>query len=186
MSILFSSMFTGISVLWDKQFGFLQEVLVAPVSRISIIMGRTLGGATTALIQGFIILFIAIGLGVPVSSIYGLILTFLFMVLIAFTAVGFGLVIASKMKDFQGFPLIMNLVIMPLIFISTAFFPVENNALMQKIVIFNPIFYMVDGLRGSLIGSSSMLNPLVDLLAVFIICCIMLFLGSYFFSKSEA
>jgi len=185
MAILFSSMFTGISVLWDKQFGFLQEVLVAPVSRISIIIGRTLGGATTALIQGFIILFIAIALGVPVSSITGLILTFIFMILIAFTAVGFGLVLATKMKDFQGFPLIMNLVIMPLIFLSSAFFPVEGNEIWQRIVMINPIFYMVDGLRGSLIGGSNILHPLVDLFAVFIICSIMLFLGSYFFSKSE-
>ena len=87
MAILFSSMFTGISVLWDRQFGFLQEVLVAPISRFSIIIGRTLGGATTALIQGFIILIIAIGLGVKVTSALGLALTIIFMILIAFTAV---------------------------------------------------------------------------------------------------
>ena len=68
MGILFSSMFTGVSVLWDKQFGFLQEVLVAPISRISIILGRTFGGATTAIIQGFIILLIAIGLGISISN----------------------------------------------------------------------------------------------------------------------
>jgi ABC-2 type transport system permease protein len=186
MAILFSSMFTGISVLWDKQFGFLQEVLVAPISRFSIIVGRTLGGATTALIQGFIILFIAIGLGVPISGFTGLLLTLAFMILIAFTAVGFGLTLASKMQDFQGFPLIMNLVVMPLLFLSSAFFPVTSHEALRTIAYFNPMFYMVDGLRGSLIGSNNVMNPLVDLVIVFFICIVMMSIGSYFFSKSEA
>ncbi len=190
MAILFSSMFTGISVLWDKQFGFLQEVLVAPVSRFSIIIGRTLGGATVALIQGFIILLIALGLGVKISGVFGLLLTFVFMILIAFTAVGFGLVLASKMEDFQGFQLIMNLLIMPLLFLSSAFFPVTADPRqlipIDKICFFNPLFYMVDGLRGSLITGTATVNPpLLDLLVVLVVCIIMMGLGSYFFSKSE-
>jgi ABC-2 type transport system permease protein len=187
MAILFSSMFTGISVLWDKQFGFLQEVLVAPISRLSIITGRTLGGATTALIQGFFILLIAIiGLGVPVSGPFGMTLTFIMMLLIAFSAVGFGLILASKMNDFQSFPLIMNLVIMPLLFLSSAFFPVAQDKTLQTIAYFNPLFYMVDGLRGSLIGEeSSVLPPAMDIIIVFVICLIMMTIGSYLFSKSE-
>lgn len=186
MAIIFSSMFTGVSVLWDKQFGFLQEVLVAPVSRLSIIIGRTLGGATTALIQGFIILIIAIVLGVPISSGFGLIATILFMLLISFTAVGFGLVIASKMRDFQSFPLIMNILIMPLLFLSSAFFPVSQDSALQTIAYFNPMFYMVDGLRGTLIGGSNVLPPITNLAVVFVICILMMTLGSYLFSKSEA
>jgi ABC-2 type transport system permease protein len=186
MAILFSSMFTGISVLWDKQFGFLQEVLVAPIRRISIIIGRTLGGATIALIQGFIILFIAIALGVPLPGPFGFLLTVLFMFLIALGAVGFGLVIASKMKDFQGFPLIMNLVLMPLLFLSSAFFPVASNEAMKTIAFVNPFFYMVDGLRGSLIGTGNLLSPFVDLVVVLFICTILMSIGSYLFSKSEA
>ena len=190
MAILFSSMFTGISVLWDKQFGFLQEVLVAPVSRFSIIIGRTLGGATIALIQGFIILFIAFGLGVPIAGISGLLLTIVFMVLSAFTAVGFGLVIASKMENFQGFQIIMNLIIMPLLFMSSAFFPIATNPnipnIIAKLSFFNPLFYMVDGIRGSLTGVNNVVDPLVDLVIVLVICIFMLGLGSYFFSKSEA
>jgi len=186
MAILFSSMFTGISVLWDKQFGFLQEVLVAPVSRFSIIIGRTLGGATVALIQGFIILLIALGLGVKISGVFGLLLTFVFMILIAFTAVGFGLVLASKMEDFQGFQLIMNLLVMPLLFLSSAFFPVTSNPTMKIISSFNPLFYMVDGLRGSLVTGAATVNPpMLDLLVVLVVCVIMMGLGSYFFSKSE-
>ena len=186
MAILFSSMFTGISVLWDKQFGFLQEVLVAPVSRISIIIGRTLGGATTALIQGFIILIIAIGIGVRISSISGLILTIIFMILIAFSAVGFGLVLASKMQDFQAFPLIMNLIIMPLLFLSSAFFPVTQNQAMRTIAYVNPMFYMVDGLRGALIGTNNILPIYIDFIVVIGFCTFMMAIGSYFFSKSEA
>jgi len=188
MSILFSSMFAGISVLWDKQFGFLQEVLVAPVSRISIIVGRTLGGATTAIIQGFIILIIAIAIGTPISGSIGFILTIIFMILIAFSAVGFGLILASKMQDFQSFPIIMNLIIMPLLFLSSAFFPVAENKTLLTIAYFNPMFYMVDGLRGSMIGidNSVIQNPFISLIIVLIICILMLFLGSYLFSKSEA
>jgi len=189
MAILFSSVFTGVSILYDKQFGFLQEVLVAPVSRLSITIGRTLGGGTTALIQGFIILIITIFIRIEIPSIFGLILTVIFMILISFTAVGFGLLLASKMEDFQGFQIIMNLLIMPLFFLSSAFFPIANTGLPDFLVAVsfaNPLFYMVDGLRGSLTGINNVFHPLVDLVIVFIFCVIMLSLGSHSFGKSEA
>lgn len=186
MSIMFSSMFAGISVLWDKQFGFLQEVLVAPISRISIIIGRTLGGATTALFQGFIILFIVIAINIPISSVFGLFLTIIFMLLIAFSSVGFGLILASKMQDFQGFPLVMNLVLMPLLLLSSAFFPVTSQDILEKIAYLNPMFYMVDGMRGSLTGINNILPIYINLSVVFIFCIVMMFIGSYLFSKSEA
>ena len=186
MSIIFSSMFTGISVLWDKQFGFLQEVLVAPISRFTIVVGRTLGGATISLFQGLIILAIAILLGTPISSAFGLILTIVFMILGAFTAVGFGLILASKMNDFQSFPLIMNLVIMPLLFLSSAFFPVDTIPAMQTIAYLNPLFYIVDGIRGSLLGTAYVNEPIINFIVVLLICITMLGIGSYFFSKSEA
>ncbi len=190
MAILFSSMFTGISVLWDKQFGFLQEVLVAPISRFSIIFGRTIGGATTALIQGIIILLLSLVLGIKIYSIPGLILTIIFMVLLAFTAVGFGLVMASKMQDFHGFQIITNLIFMPLFFLSSAFFPIASNTnlpdFLIKLSFINPLFFMVDGLRGSLTGMNNVLHPLIDLVIVFGICIFMMALGSYFFTKSEA
>lgn len=189
MAILFSSMFTGISVLWDRQFGFLQEVLVAPVSRFSIIMGRTLGGVTTALIQGYIILFIAFGLGIPIAGVSGLLTTIAFMIIIGFTAVGFGLVIASKIEDFQGFQIIMNLILMPLLFTSSAFFPIAANPEMPDIIaklsFLNPMFYMVDGIRGSLTGQNNIVDPVIDFIIVLAICIFMLGLGSYLFSKSE-
>jgi len=187
MAIMFSSMFTGVSVLWDKQFGFLQEVLVAPIKRISIILGRTFGGATTALMQGFIILVIAIILGINIPDIFGFILLFIMMILTSFTAVGFGLILASKMNDFQGFQVIMNLIIMPLFFLSSAFFPISDSlpGWLKMISYGNPLFYMVDGMRGSLTGVNNIFPPLVDILIVFSICLVMMGLGSYFFSKSE-
>lgn len=190
MAILFSSIFTGISVLWDKQFGFLQEVLVAPISRFSIIFGRTMGGATTALIQGLIILIIAFAIGIKAASVFGLILTLIFMVLISFTAVGFGLVIASKMEDFQGFQIIVNLIILPLFFLSSALFPIATNYELPEIVrnlsYVNPLFYMVDGIRGSFTSQEIVaLPPLINLGITFLIMMIMMGLGSYFFSKSE-
>jgi ABC-2 type transport system permease protein len=188
MAILFSSIFTGISILYDKQFGFLQEVLVAPVSRFSIIIGRTLGGGTQALIQGFIILIIIITIGIEIQSALSLVLTVIFMILISFTAVGFGLLLASKMEDFQGFQIIMNLLIMPLFFLSSAFFPIADSGLPDFVVtisFFNPLFYMVDGIRGSLTGINNVFHPLFDLLIVFVFCVIMLTLGSHSFGKSE-
>lgn len=189
MAILFSSMFTGISVLWDRQFGFLQEVLVAPISRFSIIIGRTLGGATLALIQGYIILIISFALGVPINGLMGLIVTIGFMVLLAFTAVGFGLAIASKIENFQGFQIIVNLIIMPLLFTSSAFFPIASNPELPDIIVrlsyFNPLFYMVDGIRGSLIGVDNLVDPLINFIIVLAICIFTLGLGAYFFSRYE-
>jgi ABC-2 type transport system permease protein len=188
MAILFSSMFTGVSVLWDKQSGFLQEVLVAPVSRLSIVIGRTFGGATIALFQGFIIMIIALVLGVPIVDFQGLLLTIVIMVLLSFTAVGFGLIIASKMRDFEGFQSIMSLILMPLLFLSSAFYPI-NDSLPGWLLILsycNPLFYMIDGIRGSLTGVNNVLHPLVDLGIILAVCIIIMGLGTYFFNKSEA
>jgi ABC-2 type transport system permease protein len=188
MAILFSSMFTGVSVLWDRQFGFLQEVLVAPVSRLSIVIGRTFGGAAIALLQGFIILVISLAMGVRVVGLGGLLLTILIMVLLSFTAVGFGLIVASLIKDFEGFQVIMNLILMPLLFLSSAFFPVvdSSSVWLKTISLANPLFYMIDGIRGSLTGVNNLFSPFFDLALIAIMCVIVMGLGSYFFSKSEA
>jgi len=188
MAILFSSMFTGVSVLWDKQSGFLQEVLVAPVSRLSIVIGRTLGGATIALFQGFIIMIIALLLGVPIIDIQGLLLTIVIMVLLSFTAVGFGLIIASKMRDFEGFQSLMSLILMPLLFLSSAFYPISDSlpGWLQVLSYCDPLFYMIDGIRGSLTGANNVLPPVVDLGIILVLCIIIMGLGTYFFNKSEA
>jgi ABC-2 type transport system permease protein len=187
MAILFSSMFTGVSVLWDKQSGFLQEVLVAPVSRLSIVIGRTLGGATIALFQGFIIMIIALLLGLPIIDAQGLLLTIIIMVLLSFTAVGFGLIIASKMRDFEGFQSIMSLILMPLLFLSSAFYPIRDPlpSWLQALSYCNPLFYMIDGIRGSLTGANNVLHPIIDVGVILVLCIIIMGLGTYYFNKSE-
>jgi ABC-2 type transport system permease protein len=184
MSVVFSSIFSGVSVIWDKQFGFLKEVLVAPVSRLTIVIGQTLGGSTIALIQGVIVLGISILLGVQVR-VFGLLPAFLFMILIAFFSVNIGLIIASRLEDFEGFQLIMNLFIMPLIFLSGAFFPIENVPNWMKIVmLINPLTYAVDGLRGWLIGASS-LSIYLDFIIIIILSISLMLIGAYAFSKTE-
>ena len=156
MTMLFTSMFAGISVLWDKEFGFLKEIMVAPVSRTAIILGRIAGGITTALIQGFSILIISLLLGFKiVNPLVALFLAFLFMILIGIGFIGFGVAIASKMEDIQGFSTIMNLIVFPLFLLSGAFFPVTNlPGWLKPIALIDPLTYGVDGLRVSLIGFS--------------------------------
>jgi len=185
MSILFPSVFVGLSVLWDKQFGFLQEVLVAPVSRLSIVIGRTLGGATTALIQGLIVLIIATVLGVSFQLSLSLILAFVFMVLIAFVAIGIGLIIASKMESIEGFQFVVSLFVFPLLFLSSPFSPLESlPSWLRTIAFVDPITYGVDGLRATLIGYSYF--PIyINLIVLIVLSVVMMGLGSYFFSKSE-
>jgi ABC-2 type transport system permease protein len=184
MSVIFSSLFAGVSVLWDRQFGFLQEVLVAPVSRLTIVVGQTLGGSTIALLQGFFIMVAAQVLGVRFIA-HQLPLALLFMVLIAFFSAGLGLIIASRLEDPHGFQVIMNLIIIPMVFLSTAFFPLEGlPGWLQGVVYLNPLTYGVDGLRGWLIGVFG-LSPLLDLGLLAGFCTTTLLAAAYLFSTSE-
>ena len=118
MAILFMAMFSGIEVIYDRQFGFLKETLVAPISRLEIIVGRTLGGATVSIIQGLIVFVIAIIGGFRPTNWVHLPLALLFMAIIGILFTAVGTAIASRMEDMQGFPIIMNFVIMPLFFLS--------------------------------------------------------------------
>jgi ABC-2 type transport system permease protein len=186
MGMLFTSMFAGISVLWDREFGFLKEIMIAPVTRVSIVLGRIAGGATTALIQGVLILFISMLIGFTVPGILSFLTAIVFMILIATTFIGLGLVFASKMRDMQGFSLIMNFVIFPLFFLSGAIFPVENLPGWIRFVSFlDPLTYGIDGLRGSLIGFSSF-SIAFDFIVLVGFSLTMVFLGAYFFEKSES
>ena len=123
MTLLFSSMFAGISVLWDKEFGFLKEILVAPVSRVSIVLGKVSAGMTTGVIQAFIILGISMLLGVEITGIAGVLASVIFILLISMSFVSLGIAFASRMRDMQGFQIIMNFLIMPIWILSGAFFP---------------------------------------------------------------
>jgi ABC-2 type transport system permease protein len=185
MTVLFNSMFSGIELIWDRQFGFLKETLVAPVSRLSIMIGRTLGGATTALIQGVIIMAVCTVAGFRVQNLSLLPVAFLFMALIATTFTALGTGIASLLTDFQGFQLVMNLVVMPAFFLSGALFPLgEAPAPIQFIASFDPLSFGVDGLRTALIGVAHFGIP-VDLGVLAIFTTLFLGFGGYLFSRIQ-
>ena len=186
MSLLFSSTFGGLSVLWDKEFGFLKEIMVAPVSRVSIVLGRIAGGVTTALMQSISILGVSFLMGFKISTILSLLMAIVFMALISVCFLGLGLIFASKMKDMQGFNIVFNFVIFPLFFLSGALYPLENFPLWLRYISYiDPLTYGVDGLRGVLIGVSSF-SVLFNLSMMTGISLLMIFLGAYFFEKSEA
>ena len=185
MSILFTSMFNGIEVIWDRQFGFLKETLVAPVPRYKIMLGRTLGGATAAFLQGIVVLLIAMAIGFRIHNWLLLPVALLFMALTAIFFTALGTALASKLDDMQAFPLIMNFLIMPIFFLSGALFPLDNIPRALEIVVrFDPLTYNVDGIRGALTGTSH-LGLGIDFLIMAVLTIIILWIGSYLFSKIE-
>ena len=184
MSILFTSVFSGIEIIWDRQFGFLKETLVAPVSRLSIMIGRTLGGATTAFVQGIIVLLITLVVGFRPEFIIGhIILAFLFMFGISVVFTACGTAMASVMEDIQGFGLIVNLVIMPTFFLSGALFPLDGSpAIIRFITSINPLTYGVDGVRTMLSGITHF-GAALDGGILVIVAVIITTIGAYLFSK---
>ncbi len=184
MSILFTSMFTGIEVIWDRQFGFLKETLVAPVTRFKIMFGRTLGGATTGIFQGILVLIIAAIIGFrPELALIPL--SIIFMILIGLFFTSLGTAIASKLEDMQGFNLIMNFLVMPLFFLSGALFPLQDAPEFLKIIsYFDPLTYGVDGLRATLTGMSQFGIGL-DLVVCTVLTLIVLWIGAKLFSDIQ-
>lgn len=185
MSIIFTSMFSGMEIVWDRQFGFLKETLVAPVSRTKIMLGRTLGGATIAVFQGVIVLIIATIAGFrPDAAMIPLALVYMILTALLFTALGTA--IASRLNDMQGFQLIMNFLVMPIFFLSGSLFPLADAPkAMQIIAAFNPLSYGVDGIRGSLTGASTF-GLMADFTVLLVLAILLIFFGSYMFSKIEA
>ena len=185
MSIIFTAMFTGIEVIYDRQFGFLKETLVAPVPRWTIMLGRTFGGATVATLQGVIVFFIALLIGFRPENILIVPLTLVYMILIATFFTAFGTAIASRMDDMQAFPLIINFLIMPLFFLSGALFPINGlPKTIQTIIYVNPLSYGVDGIRGALTGQMHF-GLHTDFLVLLVFASVVLAIGSYLFSKIE-
>ncbi len=185
MTLLFNSMFTGLSTLWDKEFGFLKEIMVAPIKRPVIILGRIAGGVTTNLIQGILILIISLLMGFKMAFLLSLAPAILFMVLISVGFSGLSVVIASIMEDPQGFPLVMHFFTFPCFLFSGALFPIANFPnWIRPLSLINPLTYGVDGLRASLINCSRF--PLLWNLSILLIFgLVMIILGSYLFSKTE-
>ena len=184
LTLLFTSIFSGIEIIWDRQFGFLKETLVAPVSRLSIMFGRTLGGATLAIMQGILVLLMSFIIGFKLNT-ETLLLALIFMSLIALAFTALGTLIASRMRDFHGFQMIMNFLVMPLFFLSGAMFPLQGLPNAFNIIIrLNPLSYGVDGLRGALTGVFYY-GAATDLIMLIVFTSIFTILGSYMFSKIE-
>jgi ABC-2 type transport system permease protein len=185
MGIMFTAVFGGIDIIWDRQFGFLKETLVAPVPRLAIVLGRTLGGATTAFLQGLIVFTICLAAGLPVHQPLLLPLVLLFMFLIALLFAEVGTIIGSILRDMQGFPLIMNFLVLPLFFFSNALFPTGGLppplALATRL---NPLSYGVAGIRAGLAGRVSF-DIFADLAVIGGVALVLLALASVLFSRIE-
>ncbi len=185
MSVLFTAIFSGIEIIWDKQFGFLKETLVAPVSRLNIMVGRTLGGATVATLQGLIVFFIAIAAGFRPANLALLPIGLIIMALTALLFTAMGTAIASLLEDMQGFQMVMNFLVMPIFFLSGALFPLEGlPGAIDIVASLNPLTYGVDGLRGALTGQIHM-GYVADFAALGAVTVLFMVLGSYLFSKIE-
>ena len=183
MSVMFTSVFSGIQIIWDKQFGFLKETLVAPVTRLEIMLGQTVGGATTAVLQGSMILVISLFIGLHVSSIAGFLIALLSMVLIGISFTAFGIAIASRMDDMTGFQLIMNFVIFPIFGLSGALFPISSlPPVITPVILIDPLTYGVEGIRYGLTGVSQ-INPAVCLAVIGGFALAMTVAGAYLFRK---
>jgi len=183
MALMFSSTMAGVSVLWDKQFGFMREILVAPVSRTNIMFGKVVGSVTISFIQAGFLLLTATLLGVTFPNLTALLQFIVFMVLISLSFVSLGLGLASKMEDPVAFPVVINFLIMPLFFLSGALFPLSTAPTwMQVISYFNPLRYGVDGLRGSMLGSSDF-SLFLDFGILFVFFVGIVLLGGYLFKR---
>jgi ABC-2 type transport system permease protein len=188
-TLLFTAMFMGINVIWDKEFGFMKETLVAPVSRFTIFIGKMIGDSTDALMQGIIVFAVGLALGIPIDPI-----TFLYalplMFLVTFGLVSIGLTIASFMSNLEGFGAIQTFVNLPLFFLSGALFLLKGSGLptwLTDIAVYNPLTYGVDALRHVMLGSAwapLQVQPLwIDIGVVAIFDVVMIVIGTWAFSR---
>jgi ABC-2 type transport system permease protein len=185
MSIIFTAIFSGMEVIWDRQFGFLKETLVAPMPRFHIMLGRTLGGATVATVQGLIVLLISLAVGFRPAHWIAILEVIPFMFIVALMFTSLGTAIASRLNDMQGFQLIINFLIMPMFFLSGALYPLRGLPTALSIVArANPLTYGVDAFRALLIDAGHY-GLLVDALVLVGLTIACLIAGSRFFSRVE-
>ena len=189
MTVLFSSIFSGLGLLWDRQFGFLKETLVAPVPRLQIMIGRTLGGATVSVIQGLLVMIVCMIAGFRPANLSLLPMAVGFMIAIAVVFAALGVAIGSRLQDMQGFQLIMNFLVMPIYFLSGALFPLTGlPKALAVLTSLDPLSYGVDGLRTMLLHQPPF-QPAFQLSTnVTVLVCvgaILLVIGAWRFSKIE-
>jgi ABC-2 type transport system permease protein len=185
MTVLFSSMFSGIGLLFDRQFGFLKETLVAPVPRFQVMFGRTLGASTVAVIQGTLVMIVCFLAGFRVANWTLFPLAFLFMGLIACLFAALGTAIGSALENMQGFQLIMNFLVMPMFFLSGALYPINNlPKAFSVIVSLDPLAYGVDALRTILINRS-FYGLGLDVTVLGVVALVFVAIGTRMFSRIQ-
>jgi ABC-2 type transport system permease protein len=184
MTILMSATMAGTSLIWDKKFGFLKETLVAPVSRTQLLLGRCLGGATTSLAQGIVVLFLGYFLGFRIENWALFPFMLLAMAAVALLFSLLGTVIATKFDDMNSFPSIMNLLMMPMMFLSSGFFPVTNYPkFLQFIININPYEYCIRLLR--YVISNEVSNMFLNTSVVIAGITILGIMGTWAFNRIE-
>jgi len=199
MTVLMNSVMSGLSVVWDREFGFLKEILVAPLGRSGIVLGKALGSAAVAIMQGIIMLILAPILGISLTPML-VIKLIPVLIIISISLSGLGILVASRMRSQQGFQLIVQIIIMPLIFLSGVFFPVNNVPTWLEVISkINPLTYGVDAIRqlflGGVMGQGDYtigvtvlghtMTILQDMLIVSIFGIVMLLIAAWSFSKQE-
>ena len=206
MTVLMGSLMSGLSVVWDREFGFLREVLVAPLSRTGIVLGKAFGAAVITMGQGLVMLVLAPVIGVNLNAMLVLKLIPL-LIIVSMSLSGLGILVASRIRSQQGFQMLIQIIIMPLVFLSGIFFPVNNvPAWLEVISKVNPMTYGVDAIRQVFLGIdvSSMstvtgsdnytvgvtvfghtMSVLDDAIVVAVLGVVLLFLATWSFSKQE-
>jgi ABC-2 type transport system permease protein len=190
-SALFASIFFGTYIVWDKKIDFMKEVLVAPISRTSMFVGKILGGATDTLIQisiliviGFV--FMQTGLMADLQlNVFSVLASFAILLVTIVGLISIGLIMGSQMESPEGFQLISTFVIMPMFFLSGALFPIDNlPSWLAPVVLLDPVTYSVDGLRAVMLGTSHF-SFMTDLAAISAFSLVMIFIGTYAFKKMK-
>jgi ABC-2 type transport system permease protein len=175
MTVLFAGVFSAVSIVWDREFGFLKEMLVAPVSSWSIALGKVLSGATIASFQGLIILMLAPFAGIHLS-IWMLVRLVPLMFMVSFSMTGMGILVATRLKSMQGFQVIMNFIMMPMFFLSGAMFQLSNAPTwMDTISKIDPLTYGVDAMRSIMVAEIvSRYSMFTDVVVIALISSVMI------------
>jgi ABC-2 type transport system permease protein len=186
MSLLFTSVFSAISIVWDREFGFLKEVMVAPISRSSIAIGKAFGGSSVALLQSLVILILGPIVGVYLS-LWVVLIVIPFMFLISFSITSMGIVIAARMQTMEGFQMVMNFLVMPLFVLSGAMFPINRLPdWLSFLTRIDPLTYGVDGLRGLMLGPSvAQFSLMLDFGVLVVFGAAMISLAVFLFNRAE-
>lgn len=184
MAIIFASLQSAISIIFDREFGFLKEILVAPVPRSSIVLGKALAGATIATVQGTILFVFAPIVGVWPNPMQ-ILASIGVMLLVGLGLTGVGILLAAKMSSFEGFGTINNFIVLPLFLTSGAQFPITRAPeWLQKLALLNPLTYAVDLLRGIIIGVWTH-RATFDLMVLTIFVVVVLSAATYTFGRQE-